>query len=99
MPQPLEWGTQEFLELTQVPWVAVGCRSLEVIPDEFVGVELRCIPRKAVRMQTRMSAEELPDRRPLMVVAAIPQQDYVATQVFGQLPEESDHFGRADVLL
>jgi len=84
---------QGFLELAQVPRIAVGHCSLEVIPDEFVGVEFRRIPREAMRMQTPMSAEELPDRRPLMVVAAIPQQDYVAAQVFGQLPEESDYFG------
>lgn len=34
-----------------------------------------------------------------MVVAAIPQEDHLAAQVFEQLPKEDDHFGRPDVLL
>ena len=46
-----------------------------------------------------MLSEELLDYRPLMVATAIPQEDHMAAQVLEQLSEESDHFGRPDVLL
>jgi hypothetical protein len=35
---------EEFLEMAQVPRVAVGHRSFEKMPDEFVGVEFGRIP-------------------------------------------------------
>lgn len=85
--------------MSQVPWVAVGYRSLEVVPDEFVGVEFGRIAREPVGVQTWMSSDELPDHRSLVVVTTVPQQNYMAAQVFEQLPEEGDHFGRPDVLL
>ena len=58
--------------MLQISRVAVGHRSLEVVPDEFIGVEFGRVTREPVGMQTRVSSEELPDFRPLVVVAAIP---------------------------
>jgi len=63
------------------------------------GLSSGAYPREPMSMQTWMLSEELPDHWPLMVVAVIPQQDYVAAQVFEQLSEEGDHFGRPNVLL
>lgn len=85
--------------MTHVPRVAVCHRPLQVVPNGFVGVEFGRISWEPMSMETRMLSEELSDCRPLMVVAVIPQQNYMAAQVFEQLSEEGNHFGRPNVLL
>jgi len=99
LSQPLERGMEGLLELTHVLWIAVCYRPLEVVPNGFVRVEFGRIHGEPIGMQTRMFSEELPDRRSLMVLAVVPQQNYMAAQVLEQLSEEGDHFGRPDVLL
>jgi hypothetical protein len=63
-----------------------------MMPNGFVGVEFGRILGEPMGMQTRMFSEELPDHRSLMVLAVIPQQNYMVAQVSEQLSEEGDHF-------
>jgi hypothetical protein len=44
----------EFLELAQVLRVAVGYRSFEITPNEFIGVKLGRIPGEPMGVQTRV---------------------------------------------
>ena len=95
----MEWRMEELFLVAQVPWAAVGQRPLEIIPDEFVGVEFGRIPREPIGVQTPMASEKLFDQGSLMGIAAVPQKNHVAAQVFEQLPQEGDHFRRADVFV
>ena len=90
---------EELLEIVYVRWVAVGQRPSEVIPDEFVGVELGRVPRERIGVQTGMLFQELLDAGSLMGVGAVPEEDHVAAQVFEQLTEEGHDLPGADVLL
>ena len=45
---------EELFEMAQVPGIAVGQRSSEMIADKFVGVEFGRIPREGIRVQTGM---------------------------------------------
>jgi len=90
---------EEFFEIVYVPWVAVGQRPPEVIPDQFVGVEFGRVPREGVGVQTGTLFQKLLDARCLMGVGAVPQEDHVVAQVFEQLPEEGHHLPGADVLV
>ena len=90
---------EELFQVAQVGWVAVGQRPFEMIPDKFVGVEFGRIPRESMGVQTGMLSKELLDPACLVGIAAVPQKDHVAAPVFEQLPQEGDHFRRADVFV
>lgn len=78
---------------------AIGHGSLEIVPDELIGVEFRGIAGEKVRLQTRVPAQELFDRTAFMNRTSIPEQDHGAAQVLEQLPEEPGRFRRFDVLV
>lgn len=99
LPQPLERWVEKLLEVAQVYGDAVGKRSLEMGPNEFVRVEFRSIARKAMGMQARVRFEKLLHHGSLMRSAAIPEQDHGTAQMFEQLPEELDHFRGTDVFV
>ena len=85
MTQPLEGRREELFQVAQVPWVAVGQRALEMIPDEFVGVEFGRIPGEPIGVPTGMLSQELLDPGPLRGIAAVPPKDHVAAPVLEQL--------------
>jgi hypothetical protein len=64
---------QRFFEVTQVPRVAVGYRSFEKMPHEFIRVEFGRISWEPVGMQPRVFSKELPDHRSFVVVAVVLQ--------------------------
>mgnify|MGYP001558010148 CR=1 FL=1 len=78
---------------------AVGHGSLEIIPDELIGVELRSIAREKVRVQAMVSVQKLFGWSPFVRRPPIPEQDHGAAQMFEQLPEEPGHFRRSDILI
>ncbi len=90
---------EELFKVPQVPGVAVGQRPSEMIPDKFVGVEFRRIPREWISVQTGMFSEEFLDQDSLMGVGAVPQKNHVAAPVFEQLAEEAHDLQGADVLV
>ena len=78
---------------------AVGQGSLEVIPDELIGVEFRGIAGERMRVQARMPAQEISGWSPFVWRSPIPEQDHGAAQVLEQLPEELGHVWRSDILV
>ena len=49
--------------------------ALEVVPDLLGRVEFRGILGKELGLQAGMAVQHLPDRRPLVDLALVPQQD------------------------
>lgn len=99
MPQPLERTVDELLEVAQILGDAIGQRPLEMVPHEFIRIELRRVSRERIGMQARMGAEPLFDHGAFMRSPAIPEQDHVAPQVPEQVSEELGHFRGSNVLV
>ena len=78
---------------------AVDHGTLEMVPDELVGIELGCVAREALRLQARVLRQEEPDGDSAMRAIAVPQEDNRPADVPEQLPEELDDFEEADILI
>lgn len=87
------------LKMVEIFRETVRQGALEMVPDKFVGVELRGVSRKAMGPQPGMVAEKLLDWSSLVRPAVIPEEDQGASQVSEQLSKELDHFRGADVLV
>ncbi len=90
---------QKSLEFTEVAWDAVGHGALEVTPNVFIGVELRGVPRKTIRVEPRVLLNELPHQNAPVLAATVPEEDHRATEVPKQLLKKPDDLGRLDVLV
>ena len=99
LPQPLKRGMYEPLEMVGILGRAVCQRSLEIVPNKLVRIELGRISGEAISVQARMIFKKLFDQVSLMRPAAIPQKDHMAAQMFEQLPQESDDLKGADVFI
>ena len=84
--------------MRQVIRGAVRGRTLDVVPDELVWIELGSVARKEMRLKARVSSQEIACRGALVGRTAVPEQNDRTTQVLEQLPEESRHMRRLDVL-
>jgi len=73
--------------------------GLEVAPDEFIRVQLRCVAGKALDADTRSTAQELNEFCPLVDACPIPENDHVPSKVTQEVPQEVLHLRLADVLL
>ena len=90
---------EQVLEVCEVIRRAVRHSSLEVVPDEFVRVELGCVAGELLHTKPGMHEEEVTDQDAAMRTAAVPEEHHGAAKVPQQLPEELDHLDRADVLV
>ena len=68
---------------------AVGQVSLEVIPDAFVGVELRSVGRERLQVQPGRAGEQLLHGVPAVNAAVVQQHDERAGDLAQQLAEKS----------
>jgi len=71
--------------------------ALSLRPDEFVGIELRCVAREAVRLHPGMAAEKGLNIPTPMNFPAVPQQDDRAAKMTEQLAKKRDDLGARDV--
>lgn len=78
--------------VVEVRQLALGLR-----PDELIGIELRCVTRKAVRLHSGMAAEKGLNVATPMDCPAVPKQDDFPAEMTEQLSEERDDFGPRDV--
>jgi len=77
---------------------AIGQFGFEVIPDLFVGIELRSISRKTFNMEPWMTSEQRGKCRATMNGAAVPQQHDVTAEMTQQQPQEGRDFEVAEVV-
>jgi hypothetical protein len=67
--------------------------ALGLRPDEFVGIELRCVAREAMRLHPGMAAEKTLHVPTPMNLPAVPQQDDRAAEMTEQLVKKRDGLG------
>lgn len=73
---------------------AVCQASLEVRPDEFIGIELRRISREVKGFDSRIAFKELFDELCPVKRASVPEKDDGSFEVTAKMSEElSDLFG------
>ena len=99
LPDSLERTMNATLEVAQVLGRTVGQRPFDELPDPLLRVELGSVAREAERVQAPMPAKELPDGRPLVLVAAIPKKHDRSPERLKQVPQELGRQDRIDVLL
>lgn len=76
------------------------CRvALELVPDLFGRVEFRGVFRKPFGLKARVVQQHLPDRRPFVDLAPVPQQDDRAGHVTQKLSQERGHMHGLEVVL
>ena len=80
-------------------WPAVCEFSLEVAPDELIGVQLGRIAGEALDVDTRMAAQEVNEFRSLVDAGSIPEDDHVPAKMTQQVLQEVRDLRLADVLL
>ena len=90
---------KQVLEIREVTGRTVGHRALEVVPDEFVRVELGRVAGKTLHVQARMPEEKVADQDATVGPAAVPEQHHGTAKVPEQLLEEGHHLRGADVLV
>jgi len=80
-------------------FVVIDVRQLAfgLRPDELIGIELRRVARKAVRLHPGMAAEKSLDVATPMNFPAIPQQDDRAAKMTEQLAQKRDDLSARDV--
>jgi hypothetical protein len=78
--------------------VRVRQLAFRLRPDELVGIELRRVARKAVRLYPGMAAEKGLDVPTPMDLPAVPPHDNLASEMTEQLAEKRDDLGARDVV-
>jgi len=74
--------------------IGVGQLTLGLRPDELVWIQLRCVARKAVYRNPRMSFEKGLDVATPMNFPTIRRRNEPSPQMAEKLAEERDHLGR-----
>jgi len=66
----------EALEMLQILRSTVGQSAFEMIPNELVRIDIRRIPWEAMDVQARVPLEKRANRRPLVLIDAVPKHAY-----------------------
>ena len=78
---------------------AVGRMALEVIPDLLGRVEFRGVLGEELGLHAGIVEQHSPDRRPLVDLALVPQQDDGTGHVAKELTQERGHVQGLEVVL
>ena len=78
---------------------AVRTVSFEVLPDLLDRVEFRCVARKPLDLEPRVSPKDGGDQWPLVYASVVPEHNYVSPQVTQQCSEKLCHVDGLEVLM
>ena len=78
---------------------AVCHSSLEVCPDKFIGVKLRCVSWKVKGMDSRVASKESLDEFSSVDGASVPEKNDRPSEVARQMSEELSDLLSSDVLI
>lgn len=99
MPESSKWPIKESSKMLKVFGDAVCQSSLEVCPDKFIRIKLRCVSWKVKGIDSRAASKESLDEFGSVDGASVPEKNNRAFEVATKMPEElSDLFG-PDVLI
>lgn len=87
----------EPLEMRQIGRNRVRDGTLEIGPNELVGVEFGRIARETMKAQARSRAQEFLHEDAAMLVDVVPDDEDRSAQALEQQAQESNDIGRADV--
>lgn len=98
MLESLRRASQQASEIIRIFGNAVGYRTLQMIPNRLIGVKLRGVPRKEVRMNPGMVFKESLDRPGFVHTPSVPEKHESFSQVSQKISQEDQHLGMTDVL-
>lgn len=76
------------------------CQSpLEICPDKFVGIKLRCVSRKVKRVDSRMFSKEFMNEFGSVERASVPEKNDGAFEVTAKMPEELSDLSCSNVFV
>lgn len=89
---------KEIFEIVGIFGDAIGGRTLHVGPHELIGVQLRGVSGKEVRMNMGTTLKEFFDRSSFVRTPSVPEKDEPFSQMAQKMLEKTHHFGMTDVL-
>ena len=92
--QGFDQGDHQFRDIMSL---AIRESLLRKLPDSLVGVELRCVGRKALQVNPLGASAELAHELASMGIAAVPQHEDVAADLTEQLSQEVTGLELSDV--
>lgn len=97
-PKATGLSDQIFHQLIDAVGPKVGELGLQMVPHQFVGIDLRCVGGKAFHVQPRMAGEEGSDVGTAVNRAAVPEQNDVSLEMPQEQAQEDRHFNVGDVV-
>jgi hypothetical protein len=75
--EAVEGGVEATVEGIEIVGTTIGESSLGVCPHDLVRIQLRCVGRKKLKVETWVTATQLPDRLTLVDRSVVQKHDQV----------------------
>ncbi len=99
MPESSKRPIKELSKMLKVFRDAVCQSSLEVCPDKFIGIKLRCVSWKVEWMDSRVASKESLDEFGSVDWTSVPEKNNRASNVATKMPKELPDLFSTDVLI
>lgn len=97
--EPSYRGTQQIPKMISITGNTINYRTLQMVPDPFIRIQLRSIARELKGSNDRVVFEPLLDRRSSMRHATIPEQNETFRQMPFEMLQKLNDLRPTDVLL
>ena len=97
MSESSKWCAKEPSKMLKVAGNAVGQTSLEVRPDQFIGIKLRGVSWEVNGVESRTAAQEAFDELGSVERASIPEKNDRSSEMAAKMPEEPSNLFGPDV--